>query len=161
MSKIMPCLWFDDQGEEAANFYVATFRDAGQDAAITTVNRYGEGGRGTPGTVMTVIFTLAGQEFMALNGGPHFTFSPATSLVVKCADQAEIDHFWDRLMAGGGKPSQCGWLTDRFGFSWQVFPTPLADMLQDPDPARVARITRAFLGMSKLDLATLERAFHG
>ncbi len=161
MSKIMPCLWFDHQGEEAANFYVSAFRDGGQEAAITGTTRYAENGRGTPGKVMTVLFSLAGQDFMALNGGPLFTFSPATSLTVKCRDQAEIDHFWDRLMADGGKPGRCGWLTDRFGFSWQVVPDAIGDMLQDRDPARAARVTEAFMSMAKFDLARLERACHG
>src|SRR5689334_8254602 len=111
MSKISPCLWFDDQAEEAANFYVSTFRSSGQDGAIGEIMRYGDAGPRPKGSVLTVTFMLAGQEFIALNGGPHFTFSPAISLFVKCADQAEVDGFWERL-SDGGKTERCGWLTD-------------------------------------------------
>jgi predicted 3-demethylubiquinone-9 3-methyltransferase (glyoxalase superfamily) len=157
MSKIALCLWFDGRAEEAAEFYVSTFRDCGQEAAIGDVVRYSEAGPGPRGSVLTVTFTLAGQDFFALNGGPRFTFSPALSLTVKCADQAEVDRFWERL-SDGGATGQCGWLTDRFGVSWQVVPTALGDMLQDPDPARAARVMQALLQMTKLDVKALEKA---
>lgn len=160
MSKIALCLWFDGRGEEAANFYVAAFRDCGQKAARGEVLRYGESDPRPKGSVLTVSFTLAGQDFIALNGGPHFTFSPAISLFVKCADQAEVDRFWDRLL-DGGQPSQCGWLTDRFGVSWQIVPTILSKMLSDPDPARAERVMQAMLQMIKLDIAALKKAYGG
>lgn len=161
MSKVAPCLWFDGRAEEAAGFYVSAFRGCGQEAAVGKAARHGEGGPGREGSVLTLEFTLAGQNFVALNGGPHFTFSPAISLSVSCADQAEVDGFWERLSADGGEPGRCGWLKDRFGVSWQVVPTALVEMLRDPDPARVGRVTQALLAMSKLDIATLERAFGG
>ncbi|MBN9561021.1 MAG: VOC family protein [Alphaproteobacteria bacterium] len=157
MSKIATCLWFDDQAEAAANFYVATFRACGQDAAIGDIARYGDAGPRPKGMVMTATFSLAGQEFMALNGGPEFAFSPAISMIVKCADQAEIDRFWDGL-SDGGKPVQCGWLTDRFGVSWQIVPAALGNMMKNADPARAERVMRAVLGMVKLDIEALARA---
>jgi predicted 3-demethylubiquinone-9 3-methyltransferase (glyoxalase superfamily) len=160
MSKIAPCLWFDDQAEEAANFYVRTFRDSGQDSAIGDVMRHGDSGHRPKGTVLAVNFTLAGQEFIALNSGPHFTFSPAISLFVKCADQAEVDRFWEGL-SEGGKTEQCGWLTDRFGVSWQIVPTVLGEMLQDADPARAGRVMQALLQMTKLDIDALKKAYDG
>lgn len=158
MSKIAPCLWFDGRAQEAAEFYVSAFRDCGQEFAIGDIARYGEAGPGPKGSVMAVSVTLAGQDFMALNGGPHFTFSPAISLVVKCADQAELDRFWERLSSGGAT-GQCGWLTHRFGVSWQVVPATLADMLHDADPARAARVMRAVLQMTKLDVQALDGAY--
>lgn len=157
---IETCLWFDGQAEAAAEFYVATFRAAGRAAEATGGLRYGEAGPGPKGSVLTRGFTLDGQAFLALNGGPHFTFTPAISLVVKCADQAELDRFWEGLSAGG-EPNQCGWLTDRFGVSWQVVPEALVGMLADPDTARADRAMRAMLGMRKLDLAALEAAYRG
>ena len=160
MSKIATCLWFDDQAEAAANFYVATFRACGQDAAIGDIARYGDAGPRPKGMVMTVTFTLAGQEFMALNGGPEFAFSPAISMIVKCADQAEIDRFWDGL-SDGGKPVQCGWLTDRFGVSWQIVPAALGEMMRNADPTRADRVMRAVLGMVRLDIDALRRAYDG
>ena len=160
MSKIAPCLWFDGKAEEAANFYVSTFRDYGQEAAIGTVSHYGESGPQPKGTVLTVAFRLAGQDFLALNGGPHFTFSPAISLCVNCADQAEIDRFWERL-SEGGKTERCGWLTDRFGVSWQVVPTALGDMLDKADPERAERVVQAIMQMTKLDLKALQHAYEG
>jgi len=160
MSKIATCLWFDDQAEAAANFYVATFRACGQDAAIGDIARYGDAGPRPKGMVMTVTFTLAGQEFMALNGGPEFAFSPAISMIVKCADQAEIDRFWDGL-SDGGKPVQCGWLTDRFGVSWQIVPAALGEMMRNADPTRADRVMRAVLGMVRLDIGALRRAYDG
>ncbi len=158
MSTITPCLWFDDRAEEAAEFYVTTFREAGREAALGDVLYYGEVGPRPKGTVLTVTFTLDGQEFVALNGGPHFTFSPAISMMVKCADQGEVDRFWERL-SDGGKPGQCGWLEDRFGVSWQVVPTALYPMLKDPDPAKIERVMQALLQMTKLDLGALEAAY--
>jgi predicted 3-demethylubiquinone-9 3-methyltransferase (glyoxalase superfamily) len=160
MSKIAPCLWFDDRGEEAANFYVSAFRACGQDAAVGEILRYGEAGPRPKGMVMTVAFTLAGQDFIALNGGPHFTFSPAISLTVKCRDQAEVDGFWKKL-SEGGEPGQCSWLTDRFGVSWQIVPTTLIEMLGDTDPGRAERVMRAMLQMTKIDIAALKRAYDG
>ncbi len=160
MSKITSCLWFDDQAEQAADFYVSSFRACGQDAAIGNVMRYGDVGPRPKGMVMTVAFTLADHEFIALNGGPHFTFSPAISLSVKCADQAEVDGFWDRL-SDGGETVQCGWLKDRFGVSWQIVPTALGEMLNDPDPVRAERVMRAMLKMVKLDIGALRGAYDG
>jgi predicted 3-demethylubiquinone-9 3-methyltransferase (glyoxalase superfamily) len=160
MSKIVPCLWFDDRAEEAANFYVATFRACGQDAAIGEILHYGEAGPRPKGTVLTVTFTLAGQEFSALNGGPQFTFSPAISMFVKCADQEELDKFWARL-SEGGETVQCGWLRDKFGVSWQIVPMALGEMLRDADPARSDRVLRALMQMVKLDIAALRKAYDG
>jgi predicted 3-demethylubiquinone-9 3-methyltransferase (glyoxalase superfamily) len=158
MSKISPCLWFDNQAEEAADFYVSTFRACGQDAARVDVLYYGDATPKLKGTVLTVTFTLASQEFMALNGGPQFTFTPAISLFVKCEDQAEVDNFWSKLLEGG-KPMQCGWLTDRYGISWQIAPTILEEMLRDPDHARANRVMQAMMKMVKLDIATLKKAY--
>ena len=153
MSMITPCLWFDDRAAEAAEFYVSTFRGGGRDAAVGDVLLYDENGPRPKGSVLTVTFTLEGQEFVALNGGPMYRFTPAVSLMVKCRDQREVDWFWDRL-CDGGKPVQCGWLEDRFGVSWQVVPTPLLALLKDP--ARSDAVLRAVRDMVKLDLATLE-----
>jgi predicted 3-demethylubiquinone-9 3-methyltransferase (glyoxalase superfamily) len=158
MSKISPCLWFDNQAEEAADFYISTFRTCGQDAARGDVMYYGDASPHLKGTVLTVTFTLASQEFMALNGGPQFTFTPAISLFVKCEDQAEVDNFWSKLLEGG-KPMQCGWLTDRYGISWQIAPTILEEMLRDPDHARANRVMQAMMKMVKLDIATLKKAY--
>ena len=160
MSKITPCLWFDDKAEEAANFYVSAFRACGQEAAIGEASHYGEGGPMPAGTVLTVSFTLAGQEFVALNGGPHFTFSPAVSMSVGCADQGEVDRFWESL-SDGGETERCGWLKDRFGLSWQVVPTVLGEMLRDPDRTRARRAMHAMLQMTKLDIEALRTAYEG
>jgi len=160
MSKIATCLWFDHQAEAAANFYVSTFTACGQHAALGDVMHYGKSGPQPKGTVLTVTFTLADQELIALNGGPHFTFSPAISLFVKCADQAEVDRFWERL-SDGGATNQCGWLTDRFGVSWQIVPVVLGDMLRDVDPAKADRVMQALLQMTKLDIAALKKAYEG
>ncbi len=160
MSKVAPCLWFDGRAEEAAGFYVSAFRACGQAAAVGRIARCGEAGPGPAGSALTVEFTLAGQDFVALNGGPQFAFSPALSLAVTCADQAEVDRFWEGL-SDGGEPGRCGWLTDRFGVSWQVVPAALGEMLRDADPARTGRVTRALLGMAKLDVAALEEAYNG
>ena len=160
MSKVAPCLWFDDRAEEAAGFYVSTFRACGQEASLGEAMRYGPSAPRPEGGVMTVEFTLAGQHFIALNGGPHFTFSPAVSLAVRCGDQAEVDRFWEGL-SDGGEPGRCGWLKDKFGVSLQVVPTALGEMLRDADPARAGRVTRALLGMAKLDVGALRHAFDG
>jgi predicted 3-demethylubiquinone-9 3-methyltransferase (glyoxalase superfamily) len=150
------CLWFDDQGEQAAQYYTSIFKDS----AITAVHRYTEAGPGQAGKVMTVEFTLNGQNFTALNGGPQYTFSPAVSIVVEAADQAEVDYYWDRLTDGGNEVA-CGWVTDKYGLSWQIVPTAFYDMMRDPDPAKVARVTAAMLRMKKFDIAELGRAYAG
>lgn len=154
MQKIVTCLWFDANAEEAANFYTSTFKTA----SLGAISRYGEGGQLPEGTALTVMFTLEGQEFMALNGGPAYTFTPAISLLVNCESQAEVDELWDKLCAGGA-PNQCGWLTDKYGVSWQIVPTALGEMMQDADPARAQRVMQALLKMTKLDIAELRRAY--
>lgn len=156
MQKIHPMLWFNTQAEEAAELYTSLFPDS----RITEVVRFGEETRGKPGQVMTVAFELAGQRMTALNGGPEFNFTEAISLYVDCADQAEVDRLWDRLVEGG-EPSQCGWLKDRFGVSWQIIPSALGELMGDPDPERAARVTQAMLGMSKIDIEGLRRAWAG
>lgn len=158
--RIAPCLWFDDQAEEAAAFYTSVFPNS----KIVKVSRYGEAGReihGRPaGSVMTVAFELDGQPFTALNGGPVFTFNEAISLQVHCQTQEEVDHYWEKLSAGGDpKAQQCGWLKDRYGVSWQVVPTVVADLIGDPDSERSQRAMAALLEMKKLDIAALERAY--
>jgi predicted 3-demethylubiquinone-9 3-methyltransferase (glyoxalase superfamily) len=154
MPKINPFLWFNNQAEEAANFYVSIFKNS----RIVRVTRYGDAGPGPKGSVMTVDFQLDGQEFVALNGGPQFTFSPAISFVVNCQTQAEVDEFWQKL-AAGGEEVECGWLTDKYGLSWQIVPTVLVDMLNDPDPVKSQRVLKAMMQMKKIDIATLKRAY--
>ena len=156
MQKITPFLWFDNQAEEAAAFYVSVFKNS----HIDGVRRYAPNSPGEEGSVMTVSFTLDGREFTALNGGPHFTFSPAISFFVTCETQEEVDHYWTRL-TGGGVEEQCGWLRDRYGVSWQIVPTALDELLQDPDPERAGRAMQAMLQMVKLDIAGLRRAAEG
>jgi predicted 3-demethylubiquinone-9 3-methyltransferase (glyoxalase superfamily) len=153
MPKITPCLWFDDQAEAAARFYVSLFKDS----SIGRIARYGDAGPGPKGSVVTIEFELDGQAFIGLNGGPHFKFTEAVSFSVDCADQAEVDFYWDQL-SEGGQTSQCGWLKDRFGLSWQVVPTVLAGLIGDPDPEKAKRATEAMLQMTKLDIAKLQRA---
>jgi predicted 3-demethylubiquinone-9 3-methyltransferase (glyoxalase superfamily) len=154
MQKITPFLWFDGKAEEAAQLYVSLFKNA----KITNVSRYAEGSPGGPaGSAMTVSFEIEGQSFTALNGGPMFKFTPAISLFVNCETQDEVDLLWDRLSEGGEK-SRCGWLTDKYGVSWQIIPTALGRLLGDPDRARAGRVMKAMLGMSKIDIAGLERA---
>lgn len=153
MQKISPFLWFNDQAESAAKFYVSIFKNS----KITDIVRYGEGAGRPSGSVMTVTFTLAGHEFTALNGGPLFKFTEAISLVVNCQTQKEVDFFWSRLSRSGEK-GQCGWLKDRFGLSWQVVPTALNKMLQDKDPASAQRVMAAMMQMTKLDIAKLQHA---
>ncbi len=155
--KITPFLWFDTQAEEAANLYVSIFKDA----KLLRVSRYGDAGPGPKGSVMTVNFTLHGQEFTALNGGPHFKFNESVSFLVNCDTQEEIDHYWDKLIAGGGAPSQCGWLKDKFGLSWQITPRMLGELAQSGEPARVGRMMQAMLKMRKLDIARLKQAYDG
>jgi len=162
VQKIAPCLWFDGQAEEAAKFYVSIFKNS----AIGTVTRYGKEGfeihGGREGSVLTVTFRLEGQEFMALNGGPHFKFTEAISFVVKCETQAEVDYYWDKLREGGDeKAQQCGWLKDKYGVSWQIVPVALMTMMADTDSAKSDRVMKALLQMKKLDLAALRRAYDG
>lgn len=157
MPKITPFLWFDNQAEEAAAFYVSVFPNS----KITEVSRYGPAGPGPEGQAMVVAFELDGQAFTALNGGPHFRFTEAVSFYISCKDQAEIDHYWDGLQAGGGSPSQCGWLKDRFGLSWQVVPEVLPQLIGGPDREKARRGTEAMLKMRKLDIAALQAAREG
>lgn len=156
MQKIRPFLWFDTQAEEAAKLYTSLFKNA----KIGKTVRYGEGGPGPKGTVMTIEFELEGMAFIALNGGPHFKFSEAISLVVDCTSQAEVDDLWEKLSEGGAK-SQCGWLKDRFGLSWQIIPTVLVELLSDPDPHKSKRVMEAMLQMTKIDIAKLQAAHAG
>ena len=152
--KITPCPWFDFKAEEAVAHYLAIFKSG----RIVTTARYGEAGPGPVGTVMTILFEIEGQRFLALNGGPHFKFTPAISLIVNCATQAEIDDLWDRLSEGGA-PGQCGWLTDKFGVSWQIVPSFVPHIMQSGDAAAVERVMRAVMPMKKLDVAELQQAF--
>lgn len=153
MHKIATCLWFDRNAGEAAEFYVSVFKNA----KITDTSYYGEGAPLPKGTVLTVAFEIEGQNYLGLNGGPHFKLSPAISVVVRCKDQAEIDDLWERLSAGGAK-SQCGWLTDRFGLSWQIVPVRLMELLSHPDKDKAKRVMAAMLQMSKIEIDVLERA---
>ncbi|MDB5672327.1 MAG: uncharacterized protein JWO25_3286, partial [Alphaproteobacteria bacterium] len=152
MSKITPCLWYDGNGEEAANLYVSLLPDS----RIRNVQRAPADNPSTSeGAVLVVEFTLAGQDYMALNGGPHFKFTEAVSFVIQCEDQGEVDRLWDALIADGGQPSQCGWLKDKFGLSWQITPKILPQFLADPDPERARRAFQAMMGMTKIDIAAL------
>jgi predicted 3-demethylubiquinone-9 3-methyltransferase (glyoxalase superfamily) len=153
LTKITPCLWFDTQGEEAANLYTEIF----DNSRITRVTHYGSAGPRPEGMVLTVEFELDGQPFTALNGGPDFTFNEALSLQVSCESQEEVDYFWDKL-GEGGEPGPCGWLKDKFGLSWQINPTRLNELLTDPDPERAQRAMKAMLSMGKIDIAEVERA---
>ncbi|MGA2334679.1 MAG: VOC family protein [Terriglobales bacterium] len=156
MQKITPFLWFDGQAEEAANFYTSIFKNS----KILNTARYGDAGPGPKGTVMTVTFQLEGQNFMALNGGPHYTFSPAISFFVDCETQAEVDELWEKLSAGG-KDLQCGWLKDKFGLSWQIIPKALMELMQDKDPVKSQRVFKAMLQMTRIDVEGLKRAYRG
>jgi predicted 3-demethylubiquinone-9 3-methyltransferase (glyoxalase superfamily) len=167
MQKIVPSLWFDKECEEAVNFYIQTFNGAPHkkaDSKIIMLRRYPEGGvgpmQGMDGKVLTVIFELAGQRFMALDGGPIFTFNEAVSLYVDCADQEEVDYFWQKLSAVP-ESEQCGWLKDKYGLSWQIVPSEFGELMNDPDPERVARTTQAMLQMKKLDIQKLKDAADG
>jgi predicted 3-demethylubiquinone-9 3-methyltransferase (glyoxalase superfamily) len=156
MPTTIPCLWFDDQAEEAAQLYTSIFPDS----KILSVSRYGPDMPKPEGTVLTVNFSLDGQEYVALNGGPEYSFTPAISFQIMCADQAEVDHYWNAL-TDGGEPGPCGWLTDRFGVSWQVVPTALPELMNDPDADRARRATQAMMKMGKIDIAELRRAADG
>ena len=158
MSKIAPCLWFDGNAEEAAKFYVSLLSDSRIDKIMRAPIDYPGG---SAGTVLTVDFTLAGQQFMGLNGGPEFKFTEAVSFTINCEDQAEVDRYWDALIAGGGAPVQCGWLKDRYGLSWQVVPTILPRLMADPDPVKAGRVMAAMMGMVKIDVAAIEAAYDG
>ena len=154
MQKITPFLWFDNQAEEAANFYVSIFKNS----KILGVSHFGEAGPGPAGTVLTVTFQLDGHEFTALNGGPHFTFTEAISLFVSCETQQEVDELWAKLTAGG-EESMCGWLKDKYGLSWQIVPRVLLELMQDKDPLKAKRVTEAMLQMRKINIAKLQQAY--
>ncbi len=155
--KIVPNLWFDMNAEDAANFYVSVF----ENSRVTKITHYTAAGPGPAGAVMTVEWELDGQRFLGINGGPTFTFDEAVSFQVDCADQGEVDYYWEALTADGGQESQCGWLKDKFGLSWQVVPVGWEEVLNDPDPQRASRAVQAMLGMKKLDMAALQRAADG
>jgi predicted 3-demethylubiquinone-9 3-methyltransferase (glyoxalase superfamily) len=157
MQKITPFLWFDNQAEEAMNFYTSIFKNS----KVRTVSRYGDAGPGPKGTVMVAKFELEGQEFMVLNGGPRFKFTQAISFVVNCASQQEVDELWEKLLAGGGAEDACGWLRDKYGLSWQIIPTALGEMMSDPDKQKAGRAMQAMLKMKKIDIAEMRRAFDG
>ena len=154
MQKVTTFLWFNDQAEEAMNFYVSVFKNA----KVLSVNRLPDGTPGPRGNVLGGSFEIEGQEFMTLNGGPQFPFTEAISLFVNCENQAEVDELWEKLSAGGSK-DRCGWLKDKYGLSWQIIPTALGRMLQDKDPYKASRVMQAMLGMSKIDIAALQRAY--
>jgi predicted 3-demethylubiquinone-9 3-methyltransferase (glyoxalase superfamily) len=154
MQGITPFLWFDGTAEEAAQFYVSIFKNS----KIGTVNRYGEHGPGPKGSVMIATFQINGQNFIALNGGPQFKFTPAISFVVNCETQEEVDHFWEKL-SQGGKIQQCGWLQDKFGVSWQIVPTSLPKLMSDPDPQKTSRVMGALMKMHKIDMHELQAAY--
>jgi predicted 3-demethylubiquinone-9 3-methyltransferase (glyoxalase superfamily) len=154
MQKITPYLWFDDNAEEAVNFYVSIFKNS----KVSSITRYGDAGPRQPGKVLTIAFELEGLEFVALNGGPQFKFTEAISLYVNCTTQAEVDELWTKLSAGG-EEQQCGWLKDKFGLSWQIIPQALIDLMQDKDPAKAQRVTETMLKMVKIDIAALQRAY--
>ena len=157
MPMIKPCLWFDTQAEEAAKFYVSIFKNS----KLGNLSYYGEGAPLPKGTVLTATFYLDGQEFMALNGGPVFKFNEAISFVVTCQTQQEIDDYWKKLIADGGKEVQCGWLKDKYGLSWQIVPAALGEMMKDKDPAKTNRVMSALMQMVKLDIGGLENAYRG
>ena len=156
MQKITPFLWFDNNAEEAMNFYVSVFKNS----KITSLTRFGDAGPGPKGTVMTGIFQIEGQEFYALNGGPQFKFTPAISLFVNCQSQQEIDDLWEKL-SECGKKDQCGWLTDKFGLTWQIVPSVLGKLLHSSDPVRSNRVMKVMLQMNKLDIQQLQQAYDG
>jgi predicted 3-demethylubiquinone-9 3-methyltransferase (glyoxalase superfamily) len=156
MPKITPFLWFDNQAEEAMNFYTSIFKSS----KVVSVTRNVEGGPGPKGTVLTAAFELDGQPFTALNGGPHFKFNEAVSFVVHCETQAEVDEYWQKLSAGGSE-QQCGWLKDKYGLSWQVVPTEMPKLLQDKDPAKVGRVMKVLMPMKKIDIGKLKEAYEG
>lgn len=151
------CLWFDGQAEEAAHYYVSVFKNS----SIGTLARYPEGSPQPAGSVLTVEFTANGHKFLALNGGPEFKFTEAVSFMIFCESQEEIDYYWAKLTEGGGEPGPCGWLKDKYGVSWQVIPDRLDAMVTDPDPAKAARVIKAFMAMGKFDIAALDKAYAG
>ncbi len=153
---ITPFLWFDSQAEEATNYYLSVFADS----ELLNIVRYGEAGPGAPGTVMTTEFRLNDQTFVALNGGPHYQFSPATSFVINCDTQEEVDHYWEKL-SEGGEPNQCGWTTDKFGVTWQIVPRILLELMADPDREKANRVTQAMLQMTKIEIPLLQAAYTG
>ena len=152
--KIIPFLWFENQAEEATNYYVSIFKNS----SIKNVTRYGEAGPGPKDSVMTINFEIESQEFTALNGGPLYKFTEAISFYVKCKSQDEVDYYWDKLTKAGEK-QPCGWLKDKYGLSWQIVPTLLVEMLNDPDPEKVKRVTEAMLKMTKIEIETLKQAY--
>ena len=154
--QITPFLWFDDNADEAVNFYLSIFKDS----RLLDSTRYGEAGPGPKGTIMTATFELNGQQFIALNGGPRFKFTEAVSFVVKCETQEEIDYYWDKLL-DGGEAQQCGWLKDRFGLSWQIVPAQLSELFGGDDPQRAGRVMQAMMQMVKFDIAKLKEAYAG
>lgn len=154
MQKITPYLWFDDQAEEAVNFYTSIFKNS----KILNVSRYPEGAPGPAGKVMTATFELDGQEFMALNGGPQYKFTEAISFLVNCKTQKEVDELWEKL-SDGGEEGPCGWLKDKFGVSWQIIPTALGEMLSDPNPSKAQRVMEAMLKMKKIEIPVLQQAY--
>ena len=154
MPKITPFLWFDNSAEQAAQFYTSIFRNS----KILQTSRYPEGAPGPKGSVMTMKFELNGQEFIALNGGPHFKFNEAISFVVDCETQKEIDEYWEKLTSGGGKEVQCGWLKDKYGLSWQIVPAALGQLMADKDPRKAKRVMQAMMKMVKLDIEALKKA---
>lgn len=154
MQKITPFLWFDDKAEEAMNFYVSIFKNS----KVGNVTRYGKAGPGPEGTVMSATFQLDGQDFFALNGGPHFKFTPAISFFVNCETQQEVDELWEKLSAGG-REDRCGWLQDKYGLSWQIIPSALTKLLHDKDPEKSRRVMQAMLQMVKIDIQGLQRAY--
>jgi predicted 3-demethylubiquinone-9 3-methyltransferase (glyoxalase superfamily) len=154
MQRITPFLWFDDQAEEAMNFYVSIFKNS----KVGRVTRYGEAGPGPKGSVMSATFQLEGQEFMALNGGPHFSFTPAISFFVNCETQEEVDELWKKLSAGG-KTERCGWLKDKYGLSWQIIPSALGRLMGDNNAAKAQSVMKAMLQMDKIDIARLQQAY--
>ena len=157
MQKITPNLWFDTEAEDAARFYTSIF----EDSKINDVSYYGEAGPREAGMVLTVDFTLQGQDFTAINGGPDFKFDEAVSFLINCEDQAEVDYYWEKLLADGGHESVCGWLKDKFGLSWQVIPRQLGEFIADPDKEKANRVMQCMLQMKKIDVAELEKAYAG
>lgn len=155
MPKITPFLWFDNNAEEAMNFYTSIFKNS----KIGSVSRYGDAGPGPKGSVMTASFTIEGQEFTALNGGPIFKFNESVSFVVHCKDQKEVDYYWEKLSSDGGKEVDCGWLKDKFGLSWQIVPDILMEFLQAKDPIKSQRVMKAMMQMKKMDIAKLKQAY--
>ncbi|SCX66439.1 VOC family protein [Variovorax sp. EL159] len=156
MQKIVPCLWFDGNGEEAVKFYTGIFPNS----RVTDKLLWGDTNPALKGSLLTAVFELQGQEFMVINGGPQFKFTPAISMYLRCGTQAEVDNYWSRLLEGG-KPMECGWLTDRYGVAWQIVPDGLIEMFQDKDPAKAARAMQSMMTMVKLDIAAVRKAFDG